>query len=207
MFHMIDRTSVAEGAVLRAMFEARKAVFVDLLKWDVPVLGGAWELDQFDDGEARYIVLVDAQGRHLGSTRLLKTTQPHILDTLFPDLCEEAIPRGPDVFEITRFCLDRTLRAAERREVRNRLVSALAEHALGVGIRRYTGVAEIAWFQQILSFGWQCVPLGLPRMRDRRMLAAIEIQIDADTPRLLAEAGIWAPSPSSSLMALEQRAA
>lgn len=205
MFHMIDRTSEAEGAVLRAMFEARKHVFVDLLKWDVPVLGGAWELDQFDDSDARYIVLADAQGRHLGSTRLLKTTQPHILDTLFPDLCEEDVPRGADVFEITRFCLDRNLCAAERRDVRNRLVTALAEHALDAGIRRYTGVAEMGWFQQILSFGWRCLPLGLPQMREHRMLAAIEIQIDADTPRLLAEAGIWA-SPMAA-MPLDDRAA
>lgn len=205
MFHMIDHTSIAEGAVLRAMFEARKAVFVDLLKWDVPVLGGTWELDQFDDDDARYIVLTDAQGRHLGSTRLLKTTQPHILDTLFPDLCEEAVPSGPDVFEITRFCLDRNLRASERREVRNRLVTALAEHALDAGIRRYTGVAEMAWFQQILSFGWRCMPLGLPRMRDRTMLAAIEIQIDADTPRMLTEAGIWASL--AAVMPLDHRAA
>jgi len=43
--------------VLRAMFAARKAVFVDLLKWDVPVLGGAYEIDQFDDEHAAYLVL------------------------------------------------------------------------------------------------------------------------------------------------------
>lgn len=35
--------SPASDAALRAMFAARKSVFVDLLKWDVPVLDGAYE--------------------------------------------------------------------------------------------------------------------------------------------------------------------
>ncbi len=38
------RASLADPA-LRVMFEARKRVFVDLLKWDVPVLEDAYEID------------------------------------------------------------------------------------------------------------------------------------------------------------------
>ena len=40
------------------MFEARKRVFVDLLKWDVPVLDDAYEIDQFDTPDASYLVPV-----------------------------------------------------------------------------------------------------------------------------------------------------
>lgn len=191
MIHMIDANGPAKGAVLRAMFEARKQVFVDLLKWKVPVLGGAWELDRFDDEHARYLVVTDGQGRHQASARLLRTTRPHILSELFADLCDGEVPRGEDVWEITRFCLDRKLRAAERRRARDELVSGLAAHALVAGIRRYTGVAEMAWFQQILSFGWACLPLGLPSIRDGAMLAALAIDIDEETPVLLAAGGIW----------------
>lgn len=191
MIHTIDRSSAREGAVLCSMFEARKRVFIDLLKWDVPVLGGTWELDQFDNEEATYIVITDEDRGHLGSARLLPTVRPHILDTLFADLCDGEVPCGPDTFEITRFCLDRSLRAAQRREVRNALVTALADHALSSGIARYTAIAEMGWFQQILAFGWRCMPLGLPRIRTSGMLAALAIEIDAETPRLLADAGIW----------------
>ena len=88
-------------AVLRAMFAARKHVFVDLLKWDVPVLAGQYEVDQFDGPDATYLVLSGPDGAHLGSARLLLTERPHILDTLFPGLCETAIPRGPAIREIT----------------------------------------------------------------------------------------------------------
>jgi acyl-homoserine lactone synthase len=174
--------------VLRGMFAARKAVFVDLLKWDVPVIDGRFEVDQFDNPHARYLVLGDTEGRHLGSARL----RPHILGDLYPQLCEASVPSGPGIFEITRFCLDRRLRAAERRLVRDTLATALAHYALANHITSYSAIADIAWLQQILAFGWRCRPLGLPVTIDGKMLGALRIEIDADTPRLLAEAGIAA---------------
>lgn len=176
--------------VLRAMFAARKSVFVDLLKWDVPVIDGTYEVDQFDDTHATYLVLADGDGSHLASARLLPTTRPHILDSFYGELCEEAPPQAPDVFEITRFCLDRGLSARERRAARDTLVTALAEHALAHGITAYTAIAEMPWFQQILAFGWRCRPLGLPQVIDGTMLVALGIEIDADTPAKLAAAGI-----------------
>lgn len=191
MIHTIDRASMAQGARLRAMFEARKHVFVDLLKWDVPVVGGAWELDEFDDSEATYLVLTDDTDRHLASARLLKTTRPHILDSLFRELVDGAIPVGPSIFEITRFCLDRSLRSLDRREARNRLVSGLVAHALNHDIRAYTGVAEIEWFRQIETFGWSCEPLGTPKKIGSGTLTAMHIIIDETTPHRLIAGGIW----------------
>lgn len=181
-----------EHRVLKAMFEARKRVFVDLLKWDVPVIDGRFELDEFDDANATYLVLADEQGGHVASARLLPTTRPHILGTLFPELCEGPVPSGADVVEITRFCLDRGLGGAGRLAARNRLVSRLAAHALRSGIRTYTGVAETGWLQQVLAFGWDCRPLGAPRKVGGRWLAALAISIDGDTPALLERNGIWA---------------
>ena len=193
MLHILRYGQIeGETEVLRAMFAARKHVFVDLLKWDVPVIAGTYEVDQFDNAHATYIVLADARGRHLGSARLLPTIRPHILDSLYPQLCEDGPPRGPNLFEITRFCLDRRLTARERREVRNALVAGLVEHALQTGIQGYSAVADIGWFQQILAFGWRCLPLGLPRTVDGRTLAALRIDIGADTPARLAAAGIVA---------------
>ncbi|HKY81200.1 MAG TPA: acyl-homoserine-lactone synthase [Sphingobium sp.] len=182
-------------AVLRAMFSARKSVFVDLPKWEVPVLDGRFEVDQFDDEHARYVILSEPDGTHLASARLLPTTRPHILDSFYTCLCENTPPRGEQIFEITRFCLDRNLRAAERRVVRNRLVTAIVEHALENRISRYVAIAEMSWFQQILAFGWQCRPLGVPQLLDGSMLIALEIEIGADTLDSLADAGIHDRSP------------
>jgi acyl-homoserine lactone synthase len=177
-------------AVLKAMFAARKSVFVDLLKWDVQVVDGRYEVDQFDDAYATYLVLMGAAGEHLGSARLLQTTRPHILGSLYPALCADAPPTGPHILEITRFCLDRRLRAPERRRVRDTLVAGLVDHALQAGITAYSAVAEMGWLQQILSFGWRCAPLGLPQRVEGKLLGAIRIDIDGQTPARLAAAGI-----------------
>jgi acyl-homoserine lactone synthase len=185
--------SVSDEA-MRTMFAARKAVFVDLLKWDVPVLAGQYEVDQFDDPHANYIILAEPDGNHLGSARLLPTTRPHILDSFYTDLCDEAPPHAPDIVEITRFCLDRRLRAAERRQVRDSLVTALVTYALQRDITAYTAIASVPWFSQIMTFGWDCRPLGMPRDVDGKPTVALRIEITLETPELLRDAGIHSSS-------------
>lgn len=187
---------------LREMFEARKRVFVDLLKWDVPVLEERYEVDQFDDEHATYLIVPSADGSHAGSARLLSTTRPHLLDTLFAELCAVPPPRGPRVLEITRFCLGRGGGARGRLETRNQLVSGLVRYALENNIETYTGVAELGWLQQILAFGWRCRPLGLPRLIEGRTLGALRIDISEETPALLAANGIYRPAPLQLLETL-----
>ena len=194
MVQLLDTTLRNAGdAALNAMFAARKSVFVDLLRWNVPVRDGAQEIDQFDTDDARYLILLSNDGRHLASARLLPTTRPHILDTLFPTLCEGEPPRGPNIREITRFCLDRSLRALDRRRIRDQLVTALVEHAFEHEVTTYTGVAELAWFQQILGFGWDCRPLGRPIRHEGATLCGLAIAIAENTPRCLAGTAIWSP--------------
>lgn len=179
------------ATALVSMFEARKQVFVDLLKWNVPVIDGRFEVDQFDNSHATYIIVADEGGEHLGSARLLETVRPHILGDLYPELCAGEVPAGPKIHEITRFCLGRSQGAGRRRETRNRLVSALVAHALKHDIQTYTGVAELGWLQQILAFGWECRPLGLPRKLGCGLTGALAITIDPQTPALLERNGIW----------------
>ena len=156
------------------------------------------EVDQYDTIDATYLVLTDQTCRHLASARLLRTDRPHILGELFPTLCEEEAPAGPTVREITRFCLEPTLTAAERRLVRNQLVTALVEHALQAGITDYTGVACPKWFAQVEHFGWDCKALGPVKETRAERLVALHIRIDRDTPAHLTETGIY-NLPSTSL--------
>ena len=147
--------------------------------------------------------MVGPQETHLGSARLLKTTRPHILDSLFPELCAGEVPSGCNVLEITRFCLDPRQPASDRRATRNRLVTALVKHALARGISSYSGVAELRWLQQVLAFGWHCRPLGLPRLIGERLLGGLRIDIDEDTPALLAANGMWSPETFTEATMLE----
>lgn len=191
MLHILQSNAGPRtDGLLRAMFASRKRIFVDLLKWNVPVIDGRYEVDQFDDEHAVYLIVADEEGRHLGSARLLASTRPHILGNLFPQLSDDHVPISSSIWEITRFCLDRALTAPERRAVRDALVVGLTEHALATGIEHYTAIAEMGWVQQILAFGWECWPLGLTRDVDGETLAALEIAIDDTTPARLAAAGI-----------------
>jgi N-acyl-L-homoserine lactone synthetase len=185
-----ERIEINEDSALRAMFRARKEVFIDLLKWDLPVLANEFELDQFDR-QAEYLILLEHGVRHRASTRLLRTDQPHLLGDLYPHLCAGPVPAGPTIREITRFCLDRHQRASERRSARNQLVTALAEHALATGITSYTGVAEQEWFEQIRRFGWECEALGQPVVHEGHRLIALHIRIDGETIGRLQASGVY----------------
>jgi acyl-homoserine lactone synthase len=48
--------------IVDKMFEDRKTIFVDLLKWEVPH-DGRFERDQFDDEHAEYLIVNDADRR------------------------------------------------------------------------------------------------------------------------------------------------
>ncbi|MBU2605199.1 MAG: autoinducer synthase [Alphaproteobacteria bacterium] len=192
--HLLPPNVTRSDPVLKSMFEARKRVFVDLLKWDVPVLGKRYEIDQFDTPDATYLILAAARGKHRASARLLRTDGAHILGELFPRLCKGQIPSGATTREITRFCIDPELSRAERREARNQLVTALVEHAICTGITDYTAVASVGWFRQIAAFGWECQALGPQRNVGGELLVALHISVDEETPAKLAANGIYCPS-------------
>ena len=193
---LINRHNAAiHTLVLRDMHTARKQVFVDLLGWQVPH-DGIEERDGFDDDDAVYLVVRDpCSGAHLASARLLRTDQPHILSAVFPELCDGPLPRGPDVREITRFCLAPKIGRRARRDARAQLVRAFVEYALLSGIRAYTGVAHLAWLSQILAAGWEVRPLGLPRTVNGELLGAMEIRITGETLARLAPDWRCEPAP------------
>lgn len=179
MIHLVtDRR--AAPTLVEAMHRDRKAVFVDRLGWSVPVVGDL-EIDEFDTEAAVYLVAADASGAHLGSLRLLPSERPHLLGTLFPELCAEGVPIGPTVYEVSRLVLSPALRAATRLAARQRLIVALAEYGLEAGIETYTCMAGPAWLSQIMAMGWRAELLGPPREIDGETIGALALPVDAAT--------------------------
>ncbi len=186
-----------EDAAMRAMYAARKRVFIDQLGWDLPVLAGLYELDAFDTPDADYIILMGQDGRHRASARILPTQRSHLLGDLYPHLCDAGVPRGETIREISRFCIDPDQDAAARRIARDELVSALADHAISHGITDYTAIAEQRWFEKIAAFGWRCEALGEPRGAGKSALRALRISIDSGTIADLTRTGIYV-APASA---------
>ena len=190
MIHIVKGCSLTDARAA-SMFEDRKTLFVDLLGWDVPVVGGRYEIDSYDGDKAVYLIATDDGCIHQGSMRLLSTEGAHLLADRFASLCECDAPRGEQVREITRLCLPQRLGAPGRLRVRNRLISAMVDHALGSGITMLTGVVTAAFREEVLAMGWRAAPLGPARRIDGAFLGAFRIEICAGTTALLASNGIY----------------
>lgn len=174
------------AAALMQMHRHRKQVFVDRLGWQLPSDGSWLEIDSFDDDHAVYLLARSADGEHEGSVRLLPSTRPHMLGTLFAPLCHGMVPVGPTCWEVSRL-LSRPQDCAGTSILRiHRLLAvALVEFALLNGIDRYTVVAEPHRVPALLSVGWTVVPLGLPARLGGQLLQALLIEIDEATlPRM-----------------------
>jgi N-acyl-L-homoserine lactone synthetase len=174
-----------------AMLRDRKTVLMDRLGWDLESPDGCHEIDQYDGDDTLYLIVHQPEtGRHLGSVRLLPSTGPHLLGDVFPHLCHDGVPTGADVWEITRLVTAPGLSRSEALQVRRQLSIALFEHALSMGITRYTMVTHLPWLPSLLSIGWDAEPLGMPHGEGVNAVAALQILVDAGTLARLR--GAWA---------------
>lgn len=192
MIHIVENhLEPANRRLLEAMFADRKRLFVDLFGWNVPVIDGRFEIDQFDTPETVYIIAGDAEGAHEASIRLMPSTRPHMLGELFAGLCPQGVPVGPTTWESTRLCLPQRHGAARRRELRNMLISAMVDFALARGIDCLTGVLPEAFRKEVLAMGWTAEPLG-PAMRvDSGLVGAFAAHVRPDTPERLGWSGTY----------------
>ncbi len=200
MIHILQGYSLADRR-MATMFADRKRLFVDLMRWSVAVVDDDYEIDQFDGPGAIYLIATE-HGEHVGSMRLLPTERPHILGSLFPDLCTGRVPTGSAVAEITRLCLPCRLGAVRRLEVRNRLISAMVDHAAATGITALTGVVSASFLAQIQTMGWRCRRLGQLRDNSGASLAAFRIDLDAETPNRLLKTGIYTAGTIAAPLAI-----
>lgn len=195
MIRIIDFVAAErDRPLLRSMFGDRKRLFVDLLGWDIPVVDDAYEIDQFDNSGTVYLVAVEPEGGHAASLRLLPTTVPHMLGTLFADLCPLGVPAGPKIWEASRLCLPQRHGATRRRALRNLLFSAAVDFALGRGIERLTGLVPDAFRTQLLAMGWHAEPLGPAFRMPGGPVGAFMVHVGSDTPQRLGWTGVYVPT-------------
>lgn len=179
---VLPETRFGFAAALMEMHHDRKQVFVDRFGWRLPAKGSWLEVDQFDDDYAIYLLARSPEGRHRGSVRLLPSSRPHMLNTLFNHLCPNGVPDGDDCWEVSRLVTsppDAPGTAVLR--VHRLLALALVEFALDNGINRYTLVAEAHRVPALLSVGWPVIPLGLPTLVDGEQLQALQIELRPGT--------------------------
>jgi N-acyl-L-homoserine lactone synthetase len=164
MLHIVTAANRSKyDALCDSMYRDRKIVFIDRLGWGLEVSEGEREIDQFDTPDAVYVIEADSERRHLASLRLLPTTKPHLMSDVFPFLCEGEVPRGPDIWELTRLCVRLDLPKSEQQRLRGIVWHGALRYAFSVGIRKFTGVTHAQFLSAVLASGLDVEPLGLPQ--------------------------------------------
>ena len=182
-------------ALMERAFRFRHAIFVEEKGWTDLRRPDGRERDQFDDEHAVHQICL-RDGEIAGYQRLLPTTRPHLLTEVLSDLCREAPPAGPDVFEWTRFAV-----AREHREVRPKPDGVFLELALGVvewGMANEvdTVTVVIDWRLMVLAMQLRFFvrPLGFPKRIGRDEVVALRMSFNQETLAALHQArGSQAP--------------
>jgi acyl-homoserine lactone synthase len=178
------------------MHHDRKRVFIDQLGWRLPTVGSWLEVDEFDNEYTVYLIACSAEDdRHLASVRLLPTTRPHMLSTIFAGLSDGGPVIGDDVWEISRLTVaPLALSSAEVLRLCQYLAIAHVEFALLNDIRRYTLVGEVHRMPILCAMGWKVRPLSLPTDCDGKSIVSLEVSIGEDTlPMMRRRFGIDEP--------------
>lgn len=178
---MIDAFTVETahllGDALPALHRLRHKIFVERQGYQVPTYRGM-EWDAFDTPAAVYLMWRDDLQQVRAIARLIPTTFPYMIKELWPQLvCGHALPCRPDVWEVTRLGVDRTLLPAVRRRVFAELMCGCGEFARQFGIKEYYLVTHPRVVGSIEANGCVARPLGPPQTIDRSRVVAVRIAI------------------------------
>jgi len=157
--------------LLNQSFALRKRVFADRLKWQVSVTNGL-ETDAYDDlDDTLYLLHAGADGTVTGCARLLPSMGPTMLENNFSALLDgHELEKSPTVWESTRFAVDHNEKRAGNADaglVTLRLLAAMTETALAVGLTRILSVTDFRVERVLKQTGLPTKRLGKPvRMSD-----------------------------------------
>lgn len=155
-------------ADLEQMFERRYELFFERLGWCPDAVGvtRGYDKDAFDQDSTVYIIERMPGARDIvGFARLNPTTGPHMMRARFAHYCDycSAPPIANDLWELSRLGYFTPRFGGDRsiwKEVRARMLTAITEYCLQVGIRRLEYVVRENVYTAIQRETWGAQPLG-----------------------------------------------
>jgi len=171
------------------MFQDRRAQFCEKFGWDLDVDQLGREIDQYDLMNPLYVILQDAEGRHLGSGRLMPTTGPTMIADHFSDMTDGVEIESPLIWEVTRVFIAR--RGVN--SIRNAAALMWAGCQLGLksGVQFYVGVTAYHMARVFTACGWKSEIIGERKCERDGHLAACLWEISQENcDRLAEKAGI-----------------
>lgn len=149
------------GNPIEAQHKLRFSAITKRQGWDVPCYE-KMEFDQYDNPAAKYLVYRDQDGIAHGVSRFYPTTLPYMLENTFSHFVTKMdIPKSSKVWEGSRFCINNTLPASQRKEIINRIVVAYLEAGLHAKIDAIVGLMYPAYWRGLfIQAGWEIDFLG-----------------------------------------------
>ena len=163
-----DDGSGAYDSVIADAQRHRHEVFVEQMGWENLRRPDGRERDQFDDEHAVHIV-VREDGEIAAYSRMLPTTRPHLIDSVYPELLKGAEPvRGPKVWEWTRSSVvpSRAEGAAAFSPAAAKLFLAITEWTLHNGVEALSVQFHPIYMTRMMQLGWHVRPLALESVVD-----------------------------------------
>lgn len=178
-----------------SQFQLRHKSFIERQTYNVRAYNKK-EYDQYDTPAAIYLVYQTPHGVALGTSRLSPTSHCCMLQDLWPDMVEQKQALcSAEVWEGTRFCIERDLDPALRKRIANELVLSYIEIGLELGIKNIIGLMPKLILRTVFKqAGVDFEPLGPARLIDRIQAQAASMRIDQQQLRRVREVtGIYYP--------------
>lgn len=159
--------------LMERIWRFRHRQFVDRLGWNLTGSNDGREIDQFDTPSAIHLPLV-LDNEVVGYSRLLPTTEPHLLSDVYPELMSGGEwPRSATVYEWTRcVAVPDDLKIGEI-AVSKVLMTGVIEFCVTAGISSLIVETHPKLVNLLISTGWEVTVLSDPKTLDGQLLVPI----------------------------------
>ena len=167
------------GPAFHSQFQLRYRAFIERQDYDVRIYNGM-EYDQYDTPASHYLVYHTPDGRALGVSRLTPTTQGCMLKDLWPGMVEDkALLNAEQVWEGTRYCIDKDVEPALRATIIHEMAAAYLEFGLRLGLNKIIGMMPTYITRSVFEKpGIDMEYLGPVTVIGRHRIRAVAIPVD-----------------------------
>lgn len=149
--------------LMEKVWRFRHVQFVERLGWTELSNEDGREVDRFDTDDAIHLV-AEKDDKVVGYTRLLRTTGPHLLSDVYPQIMQgNGWPREKTVYEWTRCISDVDAGKFGNIQASHLLITGVLEFCLAAGIRGMIVETHPKLVTWMLETGYQVETLNTPQ--------------------------------------------
>lgn len=164
MIHVLTSQNAEDHPeLMEKVWRFRHRQFVERLGWKELHSDDGRETDRFDTDDAIHLVATNDRDV-IGYTRLLRTSRPHLLSDVYPQIMDgHDWPRGDDIYEWTRCISDDKAGKLGDVQASHMLITGVLEFCLLSGIRGMIVETHPKLVTWMLETGYKVETLNAPQ--------------------------------------------